>query len=174
MGWQKISSSRRYDSSSGHAFIICGRSKAIIGMVLYSKACRKCDATENRGQESEEYEFPNKFEVSLKHIKVYAILKMVEHALYNRFFIIDVIISDNGITMQAVLSNPLIVVRGQVLKTSKGKLDEEIPEPSFLAYPSHRVEVVANHIFSIINKVGLSDVGAPNQMLSDSRNIRGT
>ena len=30
MVWKKISSSRRYDSSSGHAFIIGGRSKGII------------------------------------------------------------------------------------------------------------------------------------------------
>ena len=44
MGWQKRSSVRRYDSSSGHAFIIGGRSKGIIGMVLYSKACQKCDS----------------------------------------------------------------------------------------------------------------------------------
>ena len=44
MGWQKISSGRIYDSSSGHAFIIGARSKGIIGMVLYSKACRKCDS----------------------------------------------------------------------------------------------------------------------------------
>ena len=48
MGWQKRSSGRRYDSSSGHAFIIGARIKGIIGMVLYSKACRKCDAAENR------------------------------------------------------------------------------------------------------------------------------
>ena len=38
MGWQKRSSGRRYDSSSGHAFIIGASSKGIIGMVLYSKA----------------------------------------------------------------------------------------------------------------------------------------
>ena len=44
MGWQKRSSGRRYDSYSGHAFIIGGRSKGVIGMVVYSKACRKCDA----------------------------------------------------------------------------------------------------------------------------------
>ena len=47
MGWQKRSYGRIYDSSSGHAFIMGGRSKGIIGIVLYSKACRKCDATEN-------------------------------------------------------------------------------------------------------------------------------
>ena len=37
-GWQKRSSDRRYGSSSGHVFIIGGRSMGIIGMVLYSKA----------------------------------------------------------------------------------------------------------------------------------------
>ena len=49
MGWQKRSSGRRYDSSSGHTFIIGTKSKGIIGMVLYSKSCRKCDAAEKRG-----------------------------------------------------------------------------------------------------------------------------
>ena len=55
------------------------------------------------------------------------ILKMVEDALYNRFFIIDVIVSDDGSTMQAVLKHPSKGARGQVLKSSKGKLDKEIP-----------------------------------------------
>ena len=68
------------------------------------------------------------------------------------FVVVDVIVSDNESTIQAVLKHPLIVFRGQVMKTSKGKLDEEIPEPLFLAYPSHRVKVVAKHIFSIVNE----------------------
>ena len=38
MGWQNISSGRRYDSSTGNAFIIGGISKGIIGTVLYSKS----------------------------------------------------------------------------------------------------------------------------------------
>ena len=75
------------------------------------------------------------------------ILKMVEDAFYNRFFIIDVIVINNDSTIRAVLKHPSIGVRGQVLKSSKGKLDEEIPEPSFLADTSHPVKVVAKHIF---------------------------
>ena len=51
MGWQKRSSGRIYESSSGHAFIIGSRSKGIIGMVLYSKAFWKRDAAEKRGEE---------------------------------------------------------------------------------------------------------------------------
>ena len=47
MGWQKRSSGRIYDSSSGQAFIIGASSKGITGMVLYSKACRMCDYAEN-------------------------------------------------------------------------------------------------------------------------------
>ena len=38
MGWQKISSGKRYDSSSGHALVIGGRSKGVVRMVLYSNA----------------------------------------------------------------------------------------------------------------------------------------
>ena len=52
------------------------------------------------------------------------ILKMVEDAFYNHFFIIDVIVSDDNGTMRAVVNHPLICVRGQVLKTPKGNLDE--------------------------------------------------
>ena len=47
MGWQKRLSGRRYDSSSGHAFIISGISKGIIGMLLYSKSCQDYDAADN-------------------------------------------------------------------------------------------------------------------------------
>ena len=68
-----------------------------------------------------------------------AILKMVEDALYNRFFIINVIVRDNYITMRAVIKHTSIGVRGQVMKSSKGKLDEEISELSFLVNPSHCV-----------------------------------
>ena len=81
-----------------------------------------------------------------------AILKMVEDAFYNRVFIIDVIVSNDDSTMRAVLKHPYKGARGQVLKSSKGKLREDIPETSFLADPSHRVKVVVKHIFSIINQ----------------------
>ena len=151
MGWQKRSSGRRYDSSSGHAFIIGARSKGIIRMVLYSKACRKCDSTENREEEAEQHEGPKNFEGSSKSIEASAILKMAEDAFYNQFFIVDIIVSDNDSKMQAVLKHPFIGYRGQVLKTKKGKIDEEIPEPYFLADPSHHLKVVAKHIFSTVN-----------------------
>ena len=83
MGWQKISYGRRYDSSSGHAFIIGARSKGVIKMVLYSKACRKFYAAEKRREEAEEHECPKNFEGSSKSMESSEILKMVEDAFYN-------------------------------------------------------------------------------------------
>ena len=79
-------------------------------------------------------------------------MKMVEDAYYNQFFIVDVIVSDNDSTMQSMLKNPLIGFRVQVLNSCKVKIDEKIPESSFLADLSHRVRFVAKHIFSIVNK----------------------
>ena len=85
-------------------------------------------------------------------MEAYAILKMVEDALQNRFFIIDVIVSNNDSTMCAVIKHPPKGALGQILKSSKVKLDEEIPDPSFLVDPSHRVKVLAKHIFYIVNE----------------------
>ena len=53
--------------------------------------------------------------------------------------------------MRDVFKHPPKGARGQVLKSSKGKIDEETPEPSFLADTSHRAKVAAKHIFSIVN-----------------------
>ena len=80
------------------------------------------------------------------------ILNMVEDAFYNCFFIIDVIVSNDDSKIRAVLKHPSKCSWGQVLKSPKVKLRTEIPEPSFLADPSHRVKVVAKHIFSIVNE----------------------
>ena len=127
MGWQKRSSDRRYDSSSGHAFIIGVRIKGIVGMVLYSKACLKCNAAENIVEKSEEHEGPKNSEGISKIMEGSAIMNMVEDAFYNLFFIIDVIVSDNGSTMQARLKHPSKGAQDQVLKSSKVKLEGEIP-----------------------------------------------
>ena len=69
-----------------------------------------------------------------------------------RFSIIDIIGSDDDSTMRAVLKHPSKGARGQFIKSSKGKLHTEVPEPYFLADPSHCVKVLAKHIFSIVNE----------------------
>ena len=53
-----------------------------------------------------------------------AILKIVEDAFYHFYFIIGVIVSDEDITIQALLKHKPRSFQGQVLNSSKVKLDE--------------------------------------------------
>ena len=61
--------------------------------------------------------------------------------------------------MRAVIKHPSIGVQGQFLKTYKGKIDEEIPEPSFIADTSHHMKCLAKQIFSIVNKFRAQQCG---------------
>ena len=79
------------------------------------------------------------------------IMNMIEDASHYCCFIIDFIVRNDEITIHCVLKHPSIGARGQVLKSSKGKLDEEIPVPSLLAYPSHCVKVFARQIFYVVD-----------------------
>ena len=88
-----------------------------------------------------------------------SLLKMVEYEFRYFCFIIDAIVSSKNSTVQAMIKHPSICVQGQVLKSSKGKLDNEIPVPSLLEDPSHNVKVVANHIFYIVNYVNTQRCG---------------
>ena len=109
------------------------------------------NAAEKRGEETEEHECQKNFKGISNSMEASEIMKMVEDYFYNRFFIIDVIVRDDDSTMRAVLNHPSKGARGQVLKSPKGELHTDIPEPSFLADPSHRVKVVAKHVFSVVN-----------------------
>ena len=80
-----------------------------------------------------------------------SILNMVEDSFCHHYFIISVIVSENESTVRAVLKHPSIGARGQVLSSHKGKLDGKIPVPSFLAYPSHGMNYVANNTFAAVS-----------------------
>ena len=88
-----------------------------------------------------------------------ALLKMLDDAFYNYLFVIDCIVINDDSKIRAVLKNPSIGVWGQFLKSSKWKLDEETPDPSFVADPYHSVKVVFKHIFSIVNKSRVQGYG---------------
>ena len=49
MGWQKRSSGKRYDSKSGHAFLIGLTTNKIIGVVVFCKECRICNEARKKG-----------------------------------------------------------------------------------------------------------------------------
>ena len=57
-GWNKRSSSNRYDSLSGHALIIGCLSKKIVGAIVSSKMCRVCSLAEEHGEEPSDHVYP--------------------------------------------------------------------------------------------------------------------
>ena len=84
-------------------------------------------------------------------MEVDANLNMVENSLQHCYFIIDIIVSDNSSKILVLLNHQSIDVRGQVLKSSKGKFGEEIPILYFFTNTPHQVNVVDEHILSIVN-----------------------
>ena len=99
MGWQKKSYGSRHESSSGYAFIISGIPKGFIGTIVYSKACQRFDAGDNRGEEVEIYGHQKNFQGISKSMEANAILKMVGDKFRHRCFIIGVIVSEYNRTI---------------------------------------------------------------------------
>ena len=58
MGWNKRSSGNKYNSISGHAFLIGGNSRKILKYRCMSKACRKCEIAKLTKEEPPLHECP--------------------------------------------------------------------------------------------------------------------
>ena len=142
MGWTKRSSGNRFDSLSGHAFLIGCRLKKILLAQVLSKRCSACSAAEARGEgEAEAHECPRNYEGSSKAMEADAALALItkldedtKSSVY-----VEALVTDDDASTRAILTHP--TVRG------KGKLPAHIPQPRFLADPSHRTKVVAKAIF---------------------------
>ena len=95
-----------------------------------------------RGEEVDEHECSNNFERGSKIMEAVEILNMVEYAFLDYCFIIDVIIRHYDRKMEAVLKHLSIGSQGQVMKSSKGNIDEKNPVPSFLVDLLHHVKFI--------------------------------
>ena len=76
MGWNKRSSGNRYDSNSGHAFIIGALSGKVICMRVYSKTCRICQYANKTQTIATAHECAKNYEGSSKSMEVQSILEM--------------------------------------------------------------------------------------------------
>ena len=65
-------------------------------------------------EEAEEHECPKNFEGCSKSMEVSSILKMIEDAFYNRFSIINVIVSEDDSTIRTVVKHPSKGVQGRI------------------------------------------------------------
>ena len=143
MGWQKRSSGNRYDSLSGHAFMIGALSRKIIHCVVTSKMCATCTAAENNDTVAKEHKCPKNYAGSSKAMEADAALQSYI-GLFNESegaVALGHVIADDDSSMRAQLKHPR--PRG------KGNLPTEMPEPDWLCDPSHRTKVVAKPFYAL-------------------------
>eukprot|EP00978_Attheya_sp_CCMP212_P000038 scaffold106_cov71-Attheya_sp.AAC.1 len=162
MGWQKRSSGHRYDSLSGHAFLVGAYTKKVIACTVFSKVCSKCTRAKKDMKEAIFHECPKNFDGSSKAMESEAILKMTKDAI-NEGYAIEFIVADDDSTMKSILrySWDELISAGKMRKEDYpryenggkkkdyGRLPLNYLLPHFLADPGHRQKCVAKPIFGL-------------------------
>ena len=163
MGWNKRSSGHKYDSISGHGFVVGGLTKKIMNHRCLSKCCSTCDKAKKKNVTPKQHECPRNHDGSSKSMETEAIFRMVKDACYQKNYTIATIISDDDSTMKANLRHSLKekVSAGLMeknewpktkkgnLKTDNGRLPLDILEPAFLADFNHRVKTVGKRFYEL-------------------------
>ena len=161
MGWNKRSSGTKYDSTSGHGFVIGGLTKKILQHVVLSKSCSICSFAIKSNRIPQRHECPKNHIGSSKSMECEGIFRMVVQAHDELGYTIGTIISDDDSTMKSNLKHSLkekvqlgLMCEADWPKTQKGnkksdngRLPLNIPEPHFLADFNHRVKVVGKTIY---------------------------
>ena len=148
MGWSKRSSGNRYDSLSGHAFLLGGHSKKIVSAQVTSRQCSTCSSAASKGVEPREHECPKNYHGSSKAMEADAALSLFLKLdrEYNSKLFIEALVIDDDSSLRAIIDHDV-----SKKKNGKGKLPAHIPRPRFLADPSHRTRVVARAIFALVS-----------------------
>ena len=142
MGWQKRSTGRVFDSISGHAFMIGCRTGKVIKYDVRQTKCKKCEAQNKHGTSPVSHNCMINWEGGSGAMEAGTALDMtveVYNSMEGRVFI-ETIVSDDDSTMRSHLQH----------ESNGGKLVETIPQPEFLADPSHRIKVMATPIFGLV------------------------
>jgi len=176
MGWQKRSSGRRYDSSSGHAFLVGIKTRKPVAMCLKSSFCSVCCYHMKRHnlaqEEVPEHECVANHQGSAGSMESAALIEMIESLYYGNQVSVSKVITDDDSKMKAQCkwSNKdflahhnyppgekkwLIVgskkVSQKLVKVYRkdGLLQFPVPEPTFLADPAHRKKTFRNKLYLI-------------------------
>ena len=154
MGWQKRSSGRRYDSNSGHAFLVDSVTRRPIAMVLKSKICSiRCQHKPGSDVPVREHKCQINHVGSSGSMEPAAIKDMVVWLHDEKQVLVSKLITDDDSSIKAKLkwcnadwmannnttTNPKIIKsRGnEVNRPDHGELPAHIAEPTFAADPNH-------------------------------------
>ena len=142
MGWQKRSTGKLYDSLSGHAYAIGCRTSEIIGLSVKCKKCAVCRTANRFSTATAEHNCTINWNGASGAMEAGVALEMVTN-MYNdsdnRLYI-EFLVSDNDSSMRSHLRH---IENG-------GKLPANVPEPTFLADPSHRIRTMCSPIYKMI------------------------
>ena len=147
MGWQKRSSGSRYDSLSGHAFMIGARTKLIIQCIVSSKMCATCLDAEDADTLPKPHSCPRNYTGSSKAMEPDAALAAYEllHQGTKGLVSLGHIITDDDSSMRSYLKHP-------TTENPKGNLPTTMPEPQWLADPTHRTKIIAKHFYNLVSR----------------------
>ena len=141
MGWTKRSSGNRYDSQSGHAVIFGQSTKKIIGSRLFNKASRICQNAKNNSEEPKKHTCVANWTESSKSMESAGILDFCTNAPAHHYYIKTIICDDDN--------NMRKHTKHKSEANPKGLLPSSVPEPIFLADPTHRVKSIAKYFFQL-------------------------
>ena len=142
MGWQKRSTGHRYDSMSGHGFIIGCRSGKIIGLDVKGKKCAKCHYANKHNLPVKDHKCSINYEGSSGAMESKVALTLTERLFSesNGRIYIAQLVSDDDSSMRSLLLHKSV-------NPDKGRLPDIIPAIKFLADPTHRIKVMSKPAF---------------------------
>ena len=142
MGWQKRSTGKVYDSISGHGYLIGCRTGKILGMQVRQTKCKKFQARNSNGTPAATHDCmvnwdggSGAMEAAVAMDLIVAVHDKMDSRVY-----CETLVLDDDSTMRSHLQH----------SENGGKLDNSIPQPDFLADPSHRIKVMAAPIFKLV------------------------
>jgi len=166
MAWQKRSSGRRYDSLSGHEFVIGSKTRKPIMMCIKSKFCRICSLAKARDVVPRNHQCVINHTDSSGSMETDALVDMV-HELDTKWKVhLSPTCTDDDSTMRARLrwnnqdhkahhgEFPKVQIqkgkdKGKWrVRNDTGKLRANVPEPFFVADPAHRKKTLRNRLYA--------------------------
>jgi hypothetical protein len=169
-GWQTKGTGKSYNSLSGHSFMFGAYTRKVLSCLVKSKMCKICNLAENNKLPAPVHVCVKNYEGSSKGMEETMALELKIQAKRQRGFIVGFIIVDDDSLMRATLKHPYkhlsATMQGFVWPhaTPKedgklgakpqdmGKLPLDVPQPKWLADPTHQTKVVALQFFSLLKQ----------------------
>ena len=166
-GWQKRCSGRRYDSLSGHSFFVGSKTRKPIMADLASKFCRICIPYLTKELEPPAHDCTINHTGSSGSMEPNALIRMF-HALYDeKKCLVVCVVTDDDSAMKSNLRwnnadyekhyghKPMVVsskTGKSKVRNDTGRLRYPIPQPIFIADPSHRKKTLKSKLYGLKSK----------------------